>query len=382
MTNPTLETPSTVVDLDADAFYLHSPADLKAAVIMGQGRVSEINGQPVKYFWADGIRTGDYTHPTKGFSLSVDRKRMDGWVENFRRMQANSVDVHACADHSEKARDSLGYVVDMKRDGDTLKVLHQLIGEDAIRMASRNKISLGIHPKFKDGRGVSYGDSIIHSALTPVPVVPSRDGLIAASRGQQDKEPVILTLAASRSTAMPFSATQLDEIRKLPGAGEISEDGAAEWLLSYAAQAGANCVTLSAERDTLQSQIVTLSRDDDAPAVDPEIIADRAELYRGKIELSVARGEMPATIAKKLMPMVRKESPSVVMLSRNDEGHRPLDLILDLFTGEKLNPVGPQKTGIQTLSRMTPSDAPDELKVEDNPLLKRRDELLKEINQK
>jgi hypothetical protein len=160
-------------------FYLHAAAALSPA--MAEQFPREVNGQPAAYFWADGIRVGRYIHPAGKFELHVDEKRLDGWAENFRRMKAAGVDVPVPVDHSSSARDNLGYVVDVKREGDTLKLLHQLIGEDAIKLAARNKVSLGIDPQFTDGRGTAFGDCVVHSSLTPVPVVPGQEGFVPLS---------------------------------------------------------------------------------------------------------------------------------------------------------------------------------------------------------
>ena len=168
--------------LPGAVFYLHAPAELAMAEL--DDLPKEVNGEQVAYFWADGIRAGKYVHPAGKFELNVDSQRLDTWVDNFRRMREAGVDVPVPVDHSSKARDNLGYVVDIKRNGNTLKLLHQLIGEDAIRLASRNKVSLGIDPAFKDGQGRAFGDCIVHSSLTPVPLVPGQEGLVPLSTGE------------------------------------------------------------------------------------------------------------------------------------------------------------------------------------------------------
>lgn len=162
-------------------YTLHAAATLEPAEELD--RPAEVNCQPVAYFWADGIRAGRYVHPAGKFELHVDGARLDTWVRNFGRMKKAGVDVPVPVDHSPRARDNLGYVVDVRRDGDTLRLLHQFIGDDAIRLAARNKVSLGIDPEFRDGRGVMIGDCIVHSSLTPTPVVPGQEGFTPLSRG-------------------------------------------------------------------------------------------------------------------------------------------------------------------------------------------------------
>ena len=187
-------------------YYLHAAAPLAPAV--AEPFPKEVNGQPAAYFWADGIRVGRYVHPAGKFELHVDEQRLDAWAQNFQRMKAAGVDVPVPVDHSTSARDNLGYVVDIRRDGDTLKLLHQLIGDDAIKLAARNKVSLGIDPAFTDGRGNAFGDCVVHSSLTPVPVVPGQDGFVPMSGA--GKPAIVFHLAA----AEPLSSAYADLFRR------------------------------------------------------------------------------------------------------------------------------------------------------------------------
>ncbi len=176
MTNPPASGPPLV-------YYLHAANDLALpAPPTDPSLPAEVNGQPAAYFWADAIRTGRYVHPLGRFELNVNRQRLDTWERNYRRMREAGIGVPVPVDHSSRARDNLGYVVDVKRDGDRLLLLHQLIGDDAIKLAARNKVSLGIDPAFKTSAGETIGDCIIHSSLTPNPVVPGQQGLVPMSR--------------------------------------------------------------------------------------------------------------------------------------------------------------------------------------------------------
>jgi hypothetical protein len=163
-------------------YYLHTASPLTPTDPTDLPK--ELNGHPVAYFWADGIHTGRYVHPAGHFELLVDRQRLDTWADNFRRMREAGVDVPVPVDHSPSARDNLGYVIDVRRDGDTLRLLHQLIGDDAIKLAARNKVSLGIDRNFTDGRGTPFGDCVVHSSLTPIPVVPGQAGFVPLAAGQ------------------------------------------------------------------------------------------------------------------------------------------------------------------------------------------------------
>jgi hypothetical protein len=145
-----------------------------------------VNDLPAYYYWKDAIVVGSYVHPAGRFSLDITRDRLDGFVQNFNRMKDNGVGVPILMDHAATASSTLGWIIDVKRDGDRFLELHQFLGEDARDIGLRNKVSLGIDPAFVDGQGNQYGEAIVHSAVTPVPVVA----------GQGEFVPVELSLRA------------------------------------------------------------------------------------------------------------------------------------------------------------------------------------------
>lgn len=344
--------------------YLSQAAEMSPAVTLGHGLPTEKNGQPVKYFWADAIRTGVYHNHAKRFTLAVDRPRMDNWVKTFALMKQQGVDVTVNADHSDKAANALGYVVDMRREGDTLKVLHALIGDDAIRMAARNKVSLGVDPDFVDGTGNRYGDAVVHSALTPVPVVPGQGGLIAASRGQDDQALVFELAASDKGDGDMPNLTKLREA--LGAAADVSD----EQLID---QAAARLGTLKTENATLSrtvgerdQQIQTLSRTAPASPAKPS----PSELYWANKAVNSAReeaikngGVSPATCdaaEKRWMPKPIDRATITLSRAVEDDDHKLTDgfaRLLDFYEVVKDNKPTPPTgsvTGVQTLSRETP----------------------------
>lgn len=174
----------------------------------------QVNDQPAKYFWGRGLKfNSTYVHPTKGWEMSATRSFIEGLEDNFDAMTANGVKVPIVDDHKETAAGARGYMVGYREKDGWFEPLLQFIGDDAIRMAARNEISLGIKP-FTDGEGKEYGIAITHCGLTPSPVVPGQDGLRAASRGQEADGPDVFFLAAtsegegtalSRQTPHPHS---------------------------------------------------------------------------------------------------------------------------------------------------------------------------------
>ena len=117
-------------------------------------------------------------------------------------MREHGVKVPINLDHSDRAADCLGYIVDMSRRDNTLHAICQFIGENAAELAARNYVSVGIDPSYKDGQDRDYGDAIVHVALTPVPIVPDQSHFALAANIQQA---AVLALAATPS---PESSTQ------------------------------------------------------------------------------------------------------------------------------------------------------------------------------
>src|SRR2546423_1290025 len=109
------------------------------------------NSAPGVRLWKDVIRTGRYVHPRRRVALHVDRARMDRWVAAFERMRRAGVSVPVTVDHSPRARDVVGRLVELRRVNDVLFGLHEFADEAAAAVARRNGVSLGIDPDFIDG---------------------------------------------------------------------------------------------------------------------------------------------------------------------------------------------------------------------------------------
>lgn len=245
-------------------WMLNLSAQLQDATMPAQDMPTESFGQPIKYGWADALVCGSYTHPTTGQRFTIDRKRLDNSVAAFNQMQANGVRPAMVEDHVETAAKSLGWVAGARRNGDKLQLLHAVVGADAHLKASRNLISVKLCGTFKDARGNTYTDAITHSALTPVPVIPGQAGFIAASSGPaatphtDGNVPDVFILAAPstpRRLSMPFTAEQLNRIRQFPGAAKVTDDGAADFLLSFADTKTTEVQTAVTRATTAETQL-------------------------------------------------------------------------------------------------------------------------------
>jgi hypothetical protein len=198
--------------MPSNLFYLHAPSagEAKAALTLGQGLPKTRNTLPCHYFWRPAIADGEYVHPTKGFRLSVNADRRKTWEQNFAKLQAAGIEEPIVADHKEQADACLGYVVGVRNNGAWYEELHQYLGDDARDIALRNRVSVGIDPDFVDGTGRRVGDCIVHSAITPVPVVPGQGDAIpiAASRGRGGD---VLVMSTEKGQTMPEETKPADE---------------------------------------------------------------------------------------------------------------------------------------------------------------------------
>ena len=292
-----------------------------------------VSGLPAFYYWKDALHVGTYAHPSGRHTLAVTRDKLDGYARTFAAMRANGVAVPILADHAPTAAATLGWIVDVRRDGDRLLELHQFLGEAARDTALRNHVSLGIDPDFTDGRGVRYGEAIVHSAVTPVPVVPGQDEFTAAAGPGR---PVVTLSRVEPTEEQPPTPNADDRTPAAPA--DVAEPGPAaveRWPFAPpAASASVSDATL------------TLS-----------LLADAAAARR---DLAVARGGVdPATADLLLALLVDRSSPTLT-LSRTTAAGRPLAVaVFDALAANRPVPLGeatgPQGSGrLHLLSRSTP----------------------------
>lgn len=176
-----------------EPLYLSAPGEFKPFPGVLAGRPKEVSGQPCTYSLKGLIHPGNYTNHARGFTLSASTDRIKKWCSTGKAMLAAGINVPIVCDHSERARDSLGRIVDFEiRDGE-LFGLCQFIGADAPLIAARNEVSIGYVEDFTDSQNHRWGDAITHVALTPVPVIPGQSEFLkAASRLYPDAPPEIV----------------------------------------------------------------------------------------------------------------------------------------------------------------------------------------------
>jgi hypothetical protein len=227
-------------------------------------------------------------------------------------MLAAGVAIPINCDHSEAARDVVGYVKEFKHEGDQLLGLCQFIGDEAALTAARNLVSVGIDPDFVDGEGRRWGEAIVHLALTPVPVVPDQDQFVLAEEMPNEN-------AAESSLALPCTGEQFETLCQLVGDGLSQADCVSRIIDKLQSGDGAD---LETELAAARREVFQLSAR--VPAVMPPEAQDAlAELATAKFDAAVERGSLSPVARDRLVAALVKGGDgngNVIALSRAGPG--------------------------------------------------------------
>lgn len=186
------------------------------------------NGFDCQYFWRPSLKDGSWTNQAKGFTLNVTPDLRGELEKNFRTMSAAGEEVPIVMSHrahaEEKSEGTLGYVKDIRQRGPWLEELHQYLGPKAAETALKNRLSVGIDPQWSDSRDKFYGNTIIHSAITPIPVVPGQGEAIpvdSATLSREYGDDVIFLSRDTTKNGAPMS--ELIEMANDDGSGHFIE---------------------------------------------------------------------------------------------------------------------------------------------------------------
>ncbi len=282
----------------AKGFALVGPAARQGFVALGDQTVDN-NKTPRQKYTKDMIAVGLYTHPQDGWACDVTVERMDRWIAAFHRMSQNGVNVEVVVDHSFKAEDIRGYMLEMYREGDRLYGVHEMIGPDGIALAERAKdVSVWIDLDFVDGMNRSYGEAIVHSAVVQQPVVPDQKEFmpIAASR---------YLIYSQQTNSEANTMTLYEKLKELLGAQDVTEDNACgliEARIKTETEAKAAVEKLLTEA---QGEIVTLKAaaskvPGKKPDIDPDTLEMLAEGTEQGIDSLVNKGNITPAVAASL----------------------------------------------------------------------------------
>lgn len=350
---------------------IHDPQIEAHPFAMASGTTIGDGGIPVQRFQKVILRVGQYEHPRDKWKLNVDREKLQKYADTFSRMRANGVDVHAVKDHGQGAADHLGFLTDMFVRGDDLIAVHEFRGHEAIALAQRlPRTSVMIDPDFKDGRGVRYGEAIIHNSISQQPVVPGMHdeftppgGKIAAS---------LLTFSGSPEPGeKPMS--KLKEMAKALG---LKDDASEDDVLTAISQAKKSDTPApkSEEGDDKDAKAKAASAASATPAA-----KDPATMDPNIVELLATSTEtLAASLVEKgcITPAVREKLDAILVgpagnrnakaLSITAGGSKPLatavyEALRDnkpVQTGEK---TGPQSFSAADSKKGGTKDADDNL---------------------
>lgn len=160
----------------------------------GNALPTSILGFPCTYAWKDLSSEGNWHNPAKNFDFPVNAARIGHWVKTFQSMSQNGVRVPIVDDHNESAKNGNGKIVKLRKKGDTLQGLMQLVGEESARKLACNDVSVGVADELKDGDHHTYQDAIQHVAIVTRPCNPGLE------------QPVLAASLAAADTASKTSA--------------------------------------------------------------------------------------------------------------------------------------------------------------------------------
>ena len=286
-------------------------------------------------------------------------------------MLAAGVAIPINCDHSDRARDVVGYVKAFKLDGDRLLALCQFIGDDAALMAARNLVSVGIDPHFTDGQARQWGEAIVHLALTPVPVVPNQGEFVQASLANSEDTLLLsgeVPQASDDGLWLASTAQQLAALRDLiPGGADITPLDCVTRVIQHLRSAAnaqqeddASDGELAAELSAARQRIAELSARL-PPALGEEAEAAMVESATARFDAAVACGGLSPDARDRLIAtLVRNQDgkANVIALSRsaNSRADRALALaVADILIDN--HPIEPgERTGLQALARLVPGE--------------------------
>lgn len=332
---------------------------------------TERNGQPVATFRKDIAKVGMWKNPEQGWQINVTVERMDRWLAAFKRMQEDGIDTEATKDHSFEIDKLMGYVVEMERDGDTLYAIHEIIGEDNIKLAEMTKtVSPWIDLDFVGGpKGRSYGEAIIHSSLSQQPVMSGQDFFVEipalAASGRAASRVAVYKFAA-KEASVSMNPKLLEALQKLIGADEsLTEDNAAEMLSKAFSDLTADRDDLSKMLTEAKGAIETLTKaakakgDDKPPELDPDVEDQLVEGVEARTEAMVNSARLtPAarkTFHDRFVGPPGKRNAYALSRAISGTPQSFVNMFLDVLAANDPVALG-EKTHAQTavLSRVTP----------------------------
>ena len=325
----------------------------------------DANGQPARRYAKDLIRVGEFYLPAQDRRVEVTAAMLEGWVATFNAMKADGVKVPIPSGHTNDAEANRGYVVEMYVEGDTLFGVLELIGEDAIKLASRAEVSIATMDLVA-GNGKTYANAIAHVAIVTDPVVPDQDGFvpIAASRGGAVVKVPLFRMAVHEGSNMEWKK-KIAAMLGVEVAEGMTEEQLAEAILKHVEAMKASgdpdakkVEEVAAALRASQAEVVALKASRGTkPETNPQIIKLSAKNRTSELSRLVTEGRITPAVRDRLAACWLGKDNGALKLSLDDESDRRFDEMVAAL-GEN----DPVKLGEQTaaqgvaLSRHAPGD--------------------------
>lgn len=294
---------------DSDQYILHlSDSGAGAALPMAlEGfPAKDGEGNPIHYRKVLVAPFGNWVHRGNGEPVILTPARADEWIRNVAALSAAGHKPYVTSKHifdglgnfnEPDARDTLGYVERMERDEKGLYSIIGLHGDESLKIAAKNSRSIGISKQnIRDAAGHTYpGETLHHLALVANPSLSGLGGMvrIAASADTPARDVPVFELSASNQLAP--KATQGDRMKteyaqqvraKLGLGADVPDEQLADKVAERA-------LALSADRDTLNAQVATLTTERDTA---------RNESQQRATDLATAKQEVLSLSADKKEP--------------------------------------------------------------------------------
>lgn len=255
----------------------------------------------------DVIRDGKWHHKNGVFNVTPELRA--AMAETFQQMRRDGVPVEAVLDHKETAATTVGKVVDLINDGDTMYAQMGLdeAGETAAKACQQ--VSLLYVPEFKAGNGKTYKHAVRHISIGPKCRVTGQGEFVQLSEAAGGGEtPIYIEqpdYEAQLSAAQAELATAKAEIVALKG--QVVQLSGAE----PSAAPNASLVTMAAT--TLDAQIKALANAGNiTPAVAAELSAALLGTPEDRSAISLAltqEADVEKILATKVIGILAKNKP-------------------------------------------------------------------------
>jgi len=310
---------------------------------------------PVRYFRKDVIRVGTFRHPTEGWSLKVTPERLAHWAETWRKMRDAGIQVPVNRDHKPGVENHLGYVRDLRVEGNRLVAIIEARGQEAIDLCQRvNQVSIEVLPDYIDGKGRHYGEAVVGVALTARPVVPAQEGFVPIAAGLlgEPAEATPLIHDDTDSGDKEMDEKVLAGLREVLGVDDLDEATLVESVkgaLEKARASAAEAAEKAGEREV-------------ALSLDPDVADQLAEVLDMRLGALVEMGRITPAVADRLRPLLlgTPENRPAYLLTRRARPNAKHSLAREILDALELNdPVElGEKTRLQ--AREVHRQVPDE----------------------